>query len=186
MSALDGKPEVKVAKDSNENITLTRSDLQNIIAQAVAAATAAAQEKADSIVSKGMSELAAAIIESRKPYVDPKQLENEKNMREQMRVVNERMHQQILSSQALCPHLQGSNELSDFSGQLSSLVIHRLDNGVVVGICTNCQKHIFSNDKDPEVQKIFRMKSGNRMSSAGVRTFMDPKTAMEVGRLPER
>lgn len=182
MSALDGKTEGK----ESQSITLTKADLQALLAQAVAAATAAAQDKANDIVSKGMSELAAAIIESRKPYVDPRQQENEKNMREQMRVVNERMHQQILSSQELCPHLQGSNELSDFSGSLSSWVIHRLDNGLVIGICTNCQKHIFSNDTDPEIRKFFKMKSGNRMSSAGVRTFVDPRTAQDAGRLPER
>jgi type III secretion system FlhB-like substrate exporter len=187
MSALDGKTEikqeVKAVKESTENITLTKSELQNIISQAVAAASSAAQDRASEIVSKGMSELAAAIIESKKPYVDPRQEENERAMRESMRVVNERMKAQILASQATCPHLQGSSELSDFSGQLSSLVIHRLDSGVVVGICTNCQKQIYSDDPDVEVQKIFRMKSGNRMSSAGIRNFVDPKAAMAAGRL---
>jgi hypothetical protein len=175
----------KDLKDTN-TISLTKAELQSIVSSAVGAAVAAANEKSATIFDQGMSKLAEALIESKKPYVDPRQVENEKAMREQMRVVNERMKAQIYASQETCPHLQGSSELSDFSGQLSSIVLHRLDNGVVVGICTNCQKQIFSDDPNIEVQKIFRMKSGNRMSSAGIRNFVDPKAAMAAGRLPSR
>lgn len=165
------------------NISLSRADLQQLISAAVAAAVGASSERSEKIVSEGMTELAKAIIEARKPYVDPRDVENEKAMRESMRVVNERMQRQIKASQSTCFHLQGSSENSDFTGQLSSIVMHRLDSGVVVGICTNCQLQIFSDDLSVETQKIFRMKSGNRMSSAGIRTFQDPKAAMSAGRL---
>jgi hypothetical protein len=175
----------KDLKDGN-TISLTKDELRSIVSSAVGAAVQSANEKSSSIFAESMEKLAAAIIESKKPYVDPRNAENEKAMRESMRIVNERMHQQVVASQKTCPHLQGSSELSDFSGQLSSIVLHRLDSGVVVGICTNCQKQIFSDDKDLEVQKIFRMKSGNRMSSAGIRNFVDPKAAMAAGRLHER
>lgn len=167
----------------SDTITITKSELQNLLREAVAAAVSETNKKSEQIVSNGMSELAKAIIESRKPYVDPRQEENEKAMRESMRKVNERMKAQILASQSTCPHLQGSSENSDFTGQLSSIVMHRLDSGVVVGICTNCQLQIFSDDKDVNVQKIFRQKSGNRMSSAGIRTFRNPNEAMTAGRL---
>lgn len=171
------------AEKQTETISLTRADLQSIVSTAVAAAVAAANEKSSDVVSRGMSDLAAAIIESKKPYIDPRQVQNEAAMRESMRIVNERMKAQIIASQSTCPHLQGSSENSDFTGQLSSIVMHRLDSGVVVGICTNCQLQIFSDDTNVEVQKLFRMKSGNRMSSSGIRTFNDPKAAMSAGRL---
>jgi hypothetical protein len=167
----------------DDRITLGRNELQQMISAAVSAAVGAANEKSTEVMSKGMEELAKALIESKKPYIDPRQVQNEEAMRKSMREVNERMRKQILASQATCPHLQGSSENSDFTGQLTSIVMHRLDNGVIVGICTNCQMQIFSDDPSPEVQKLFRMKSGNRMSSAGVRTFLDPKAAMAAGRL---
>jgi hypothetical protein len=180
---LVGKAPQQQAPPKADNITLSKADLQQLISSAVAAAVGASAERSEKIVSEGMSELAKAIIEARKPYVDPRNVENEKAMRESMRVVNERMKAQILASQGTCPHLQGSSENSDFTGQLSSIVMHRLDSGVVVGICTNCQLQIFSDNPDVNVQKIFRQKSGNRMSSAGIRTFHDPKAAMSAGRL---
>jgi len=172
-------------KDGN-TISLTKEELRSIVGSAVGAAVQSANEKSSAIFAESMEKLASAIIESKKPYVDPRNEENEKAMRESMRLVNERMHQQVLASQKTCPHLQGSSELSDFSGQLSSIVRHQLDNGVVVGICTNCQLTIYSDDADIEVQKIFRMKSGNRMSSAGRRHFTDPNAAMKAGRLQNR
>lgn len=180
---LVNKSPAKAPEAKSDSITLTKAELQNLLREAVAAANEVTTRRSEQIVSDGMKELAAAIIESRKPYVDPRQVENEKAMRESMRQVNERMKAQILASQATCPHLQGSSENSDFTGQLSSIVMHRLDSGVIVGICTNCQLQIFSDDPDVEVQKIFRQKSGNRMSSAGIRTFRDPKAAMAAGRL---
>jgi hypothetical protein len=167
-----------VAKDQ-ETVTLTKAELQELILTA----TKSVGENATSLVADALAKLADSIAESRKPYVDPKQIENDNNMRKSMKEVNERMARQIRASQETCPHLQGSSENSDFTGQLSSIVMHRLDTGVIVGICTNCQKQIFSNDPNPEVQKLFRMKSGNRMSSAGVRTFMNPMEAMSAGRL---
>lgn len=172
-------PEAKSA----DTITISASELQRLLRDAVSAAVAETNKNSERVVSDGMKELAAAIIESRKPYVDPRDVENEKAMRESMRKVNERMKAQIIASQSTCPHLQGSSENSDFTGQLSSIVMHRLDSGVVVGICTNCQLQIFSDDPDVNVQRIFRQKSGNRMSSAGVRTFRDPNAAMTAGRL---
>jgi hypothetical protein len=177
------QPKGKPAVQPEAMLSLSKQDLKDIVSSAVAAAVAAANERATEVMSKGMSELAQALIESKKPYVDPRQTENEKQMRDSMRIVNERMRKQILASQATCPHLQGASEQSDFTGQLSSIVRHRLDSGVIVGICTNCQMQIFSDDPRPEVQKIFRMKSGNRMSSAGIRTFTDPGAAMKAGRL---
>ena len=170
-------------EEKSDSVLLSKKELQQIISAAVAAAVGAANERSTEVVSSGMTELAKAIIEARKPYVDPRQVENEEAMRESMRKVNERMKAQIIASQETCCHLQGSSEQSDYTGQLSSIVMHRLDSGVVVGICTNCQLQIFSDDPNPETKKLFKMKSGNRMSSAGLRTFNDPNAAMKAGRL---
>jgi hypothetical protein len=171
------------AKVSDQQITLGRNELQQIISAAVTAAVGAANEKATDVMSKGMEELAHALIESKKPYIDPRSVENDKAMRNSMRIVNERMKAQIIASQKVCPHLMGCNDLSEIPSSLSSFVRHRLDTGVVVAICTNCQLQIFSDDPNPEVRKLFQMKSGNKMSQAGIRTFSDPSAVMAAGRL---
>lgn len=151
-----------------EKISLGLEELQQIISTAVREA------------SKAQSEMIAnAILESRKPYKDPAQEENDKRMRESMREVNERIQREILASQDVCPHKQGSNPLSEFQGALGSFVTHELDTGEVIGICTNCQKLIRSTN--PEHRKFFTEKSANRRSGAGRRFFLDPMKAQRVG-----
>jgi len=171
--------------DPKEVVSITKAELQAMLTQVRDSTSEAVKKEMGTVYSQSMKELAAAILESRKPYKDPGHEATEKAMRESMRQVNERMKAQVLASQATCPHLQGSSENSDFTGQLSSIVMHELDCNLIVGICTNCQKHIFSNDPDTETQKLFRMKSGNRMSRAGHRTFRDPVAAMAAGRLEQ-
>jgi hypothetical protein len=167
-------------KSSQDNVvTVSKSELAEIVAAAVAAAT----QNASTQYADGMSKLADALLESRKPWKDPRQEENDKMMKEQARELYKRIEAQIKLSRQTCPHLQGSNPLSDVAGQLSSFILHYLDNGLVVGICTNCQLTIYSDSKDKEVQRLFQMKSGNKMSQSGRRVFQDPMKAMKVGRL---
>jgi hypothetical protein len=146
------------------------------LAQLVAAAVSSATEQSAQIIAK-------ALIESRKPYVDPKQEANEETFRQSTRELELRIRRSLKNEQASCPHMQGSNALSDYQGQLTSIVMHRLDTGLIIGICTNCQKHFYSDRPDDQIW--FRKKSGNRMSSAGQRVFMDPLRAMQKGRPSE-
>jgi hypothetical protein len=157
--------EVKPEKSAKLSIGL--EELQLLINNSVSQAVEASSKV-----------IAQALIESRKPYVDPRTEENDKLMRESMREVQTRINAEIEASRDNCAHLQGSNALSEFQGQLGSFVLHQLDTGAVVGICTNCQKQIWSNRK--EDAEWFRKKSANRMSRAGQRVFMDPNKAMSA------
>jgi hypothetical protein len=150
-----------------QQLTLGIEELQALIASSVSEA-----------VKQSGHAFAAALLESRKPYTDPRQEANAAMMKEGFKVSQERMNAEIEASRASCEHVQGSNALSEFQGQMGSFVLHQLDTGVVIGICTNCQKTIWSNSTDPEDLKYFKKKQANRMSKAGQRVFMDPMKAM--------
>lgn len=163
-SVMSGKKGKKSEADS-QAITLTVADLKELISQSQA---------------DNARIIAEALIQSRIPYKDPKQQQNEETMRQSMRETQERIKREIEAGREACPHKQGSNPLSEFQGQLSSFVFHRLDTGETIGLCTNCLKEIRSTN--PGDLKFFKEKSANRMSSSGVRTFMDPRKAMLAGR----
>ncbi len=114
--------------------------------------------------------IAEAMVKSREPWIDPRAKENDDAMRKSMREVKERIDEQIKASQSVCPHYQGSNELSEFQGSLSSIAKHRLDDGTIIGICTNCLRQFWPGDSDYVTQ--LNRKSGNRMSQAGQRQFL--------------
>jgi hypothetical protein len=162
--------EVKAEEKTEQNearkgkMALSVDELQTIISASVSNAL----EQSSKI-------MANAILEARKPYVDPGREENERRQREQSREAYERIRAEIEASYKTCPHLQGSNALSEFQGQLGSFVLHQLDTGVIVGICTNCQKQIWSNN--PEDHEYFRRKQANRISRAGQRVFLNPVKA---------
>lgn len=146
-------------------LTIGMEELQALISASVSQA-----------VEQSSKVIAQALVESRKPYVKPEDEENARRMRESSHEIQARIKREIEASRDNCAHLQGSNALSEFQGMLGSFVLHQLDTGVVVGICTNCQKQIWSNDaKDSD---FFRRKSANRMSRAGQRFFLDPSKAM--------
>src|SRR5579875_3449487 len=122
-----------------KNLTLSAKDLQALINSAVTAAVTKATEAAAQGNIETFKMLADAIIESRKPYVDPNKVKNEELMREQMREQRRRLEESLKRDQARCQHLQGSHELSDFPSPhgLTSIVHHYLDTGEQIGICTN-------------------------------------------------
>lgn len=125
----------------------------------------------DSMVTKSNEKLVEALIESRKPYVDPKTEENDKMLRANFKSLEERKRRGKALEQSSCPHLQGSNILSEESGDRTAVLWHRLDNGVWFGICTNCQREFWPEDKD--YREWWTKKSGNRKSQAGQRDFLD-------------
>lgn len=139
------------AESANDNITMSASALE-------------------AMFSKFAETIANAMIESKKPYIDPRKTENDDNMRETTRKLQERIQADIKASQANCPHYQGSNPLSEFQGALTSIAKHRLDDGKIIGICTNCLR-IFK-PGDPDYITQLQRKSGNRMSQAGQRFML--------------
>lgn len=150
--------------DRSGKLTIGMDELQALITAAVAQS-----------VKQSSQVIAEAMLEARKPYVPPGQIENDKRMKDSTREIQERIKRQLAAEQDVCAHLQGSNSLSEFQGQLGSFVLHQLDTGVVIGICTNCQKQIWSNN--PEHARYFGKKQANRMSRAGQRVFLDPLKA---------
>lgn len=156
----DAAPPEKVTKAAKEEPTLRLTLAE--LAELVKTAVASSQEQSAQII-------ANALIESKKPYVDPRAEANDAAMRASEIELQEQIKKRIQASQASCPHMQGCHELSDFSGQLTSIVQHRLDNGDVVGICTNCQRTFKPGDVD--YLEWMKKKSGNRLSQAGIRMF---------------
>lgn len=158
----------------SEKISLSTDELKDLITTAISSAITQSNQASAKVI-------ADAMLEARKPYVDPRQEANEKAMRESMRMVQDRINKEIEASKNTCPHLQGSNALSEFQGQLGSFVLHQLDTGEVIGICTNCQKIIRSTndgqDGRPNDSQWFNKKSANRLSRAGQRVFRDPTKA---------
>ncbi len=163
-----------LSSKKNEKISLTLEELKGMIVAAVSTAVQQSSETSAKMI-------AEAMLESRKPYIDPKQVENEANMRDSMRKAQERMNAEIKESQAVCQHLQGSNALSDFPSpfNLTSIIPHQLDTGELVGVCTNCIKVFRMGDPDYKVQMA--RKSGNRMSRSGQRFFADPIAVIQKG-----
>jgi|HubBroStandDraft_3_1064219.scaffolds.fasta_scaffold69096_2 hypothetical protein len=162
---------LKAEAKPTQKISLGLEELAEIIKMAVSSAVGQQSESSAKII-------AEALIEARKPYKDPRTEANDAMMRKQGRETWERIQKEIEDSRKTCAHLQGSNALSEFQGQLGSFVMHQLDTGAVVGICTNCQKQIWSNN--PEDHVWFSRKSANRMSRAGQRVFIDPLKAQQA------
>lgn len=158
---------------ASDTLSMTRGDLQALIAGVVEAAKASSANDTASLVN--------AIIESRKPYVDPAQQATLRAIRKQMREQRLKIMEQMKLEQASCPHLQGSNPLSDFPSPhgLTSFVQHILDTGEMIGVCTNCGRIVRS--CDPDYRVLMAKKSGNRMSAAGRRFFADPMAAIKAG-----
>lgn len=167
----DQKVVKAVSTQPTQKISLGLEELAEIIKMAVSTAVGQQSESSAQII-------ANALIEARKPYKDPRHEANDEMMRKQGRETWERIQREIEASRETCAHLQGSNALSEFQGQLGSFVLHQLDTGVVVGICTNCQKQIWSNN--PADHAWFTRKSANRMSRAGQRVFLDPLKAQQA------
>ena len=149
-----------VAKDEPK-LSISLSELAELVKAAVSSSQ-----------SENARIIAEALIESKKPYLDPRHAANEAAMRQSEVELQEQIKKRIKASQASCPHMQGCHELSDFSGQLTSIVQHRLDNGDIVGICTNCQRTF--KPEDPDYLEWMKKKSGNRLSQAGIRMYYRP------------
>lgn len=128
------------------------------------------------------NKLAEAIILAQKPYVDPRKEIDEENARIQAREQMRRQKEDQKYSQSVCPHVAGSNalsELPDTAGR-TSIVWHRFDVGDELGICTNCTR-IFT-PADPDYAQWRMKKSYNRMSRSGDRQFRDPIAAQKAAR----
>jgi hypothetical protein len=158
--------------EQDQQISLTFEQLQGLLTEA--------NKKQSEDTTAKFSELVQAIIESKKPYADPRVAENEESFRSANRASHEAMRANLRRAQDNCPHVKGL--AGQRPGSESSFWIHRLDTGEVIGICSFCQKVISS--LIPEDQKFFALKGDNAPSGAGQRAFLHPIQAM-TARFPE-
>lgn len=166
------KEAIKETESLEQPLSITSDQLQQILA---AAGTAQSQSKTDEF-----KLLVEAIIESRKPYIDPKAEANEKEFQRTNQELEENKRRAVADAQKNCPHEKGSTGNRSFGE--SAFWIHRLDSQETIGICSQCNKVISSLNPDDTI--FFRKRGDNLPSQAGVRTFLDPIKAM-TARLPE-
>ena len=134
-------------------------------------------------MNEGIAEkLANALIESKKPYIDPAQESNKEADRASARRQRIRDAANKKADQDNCPHLAGSNSLSDQPDLLNrtSIIWHTSDSSETFGICTNCQRIFRDNDADYVTWR--RRPSINKQSRAGERFFADPMRARAIAR----
>lgn len=156
--------------EENQKSAVSLKELQAIVNAAVQAALEHSNVSNQAI--------ADALLKAREPYIDPRQKLNEETMRANMRESEKNRKRQVQFDQENCVHKKGANPLSariDF--QDSSFAKHRLDTGEIIGICTNCTKVISS--LNPDDRKWFQDRGSNIMSSAGIRTFDNPRQVQE-------
>ena len=136
---------------------------------------------------KANAALANAILETTKPREVIKTKDqlareaNDKMFLEQSKELSRRQKQTKQLEQAQCDHIAGSLGETRDVHQRTSIVWHRTDAQVDVGVCTTCGR-LFHPEDPTDAQghnySDWRRKgSFNRISAAGVRQFMDPLKA---------
>ena len=139
---------------------------------------------------KANAALANAILETTKPREVIKTKEqaareaNDKMFLEQARELQKRQRETRKLEQNLCEHIAGSLGETKDVHQRTSIVWHRTDAQVDIGICTTCGRQFHPEDKLDEQGRDYRYwrrkGSFNRISAAGVRPVSSPSPAFET------
>lgn len=159
----------KAAKE--ETMTVTRSELAAMVQDAVASY----KEQASGLTAK---ELAAALREANEPYVSPAEQANREMFRLSQIEQEKRKKLTQRTEQRNCPHRQGA--LGDRMNGYSSFWMIRYANGLQVGVCSCCQKRIYSDR--PEDAPFFRIPAANRIAIAGATFVPDPMQSQKDSR----
>jgi hypothetical protein len=167
---------------TSENVGIDTSAKPLTTEQLLAIIVSLQQENA-----KANKALADAIIETTKPREVVKtkeQLAQEANAKmflEQSRELAKRQKDTKNLEMELCDHIAGALGETKDVHQRTSIVWHRTDAQVDIGICTTCGRQFHPEDpidKQGHDYRYWRRKgSFNRISAAGVRQFMDPLKA---------
>ena len=131
--------------------------------------------------------LASAILKTTEPRAvirtqkEIAQELNEKMFLEQAKELEKRKRENKDYEQSQCEHIAGSQGDTKDVHQRTSIVWHRTDAQVDIGVCTCCGRQFHPEDpldKQGRDYSYWRRKgSFNRISAAGVRQFMDPLKA---------
>jgi hypothetical protein len=147
--------------------------------------TAEAQKQA----AEANKALAAAIVKTTEPrevIKTPKELATEANeelFKKNEKVLEARKKANTKYAQSLCDHVAGCSELSeqrDIAGR-TSIIWHRNDVSVDIGVCTVCQRIFRPSDEPDEQGRTYvywrKKPSFNKLSQAGGRVLPDIATA---------
>jgi hypothetical protein len=134
-------------------------------------------------------QLAAAIIKTTEPREykkTTKELAEEANNKlfdERAKELSRRQKLTVKLEQDACDHIAGGSQLSeqrDIAGR-TSIIWHRNDVGVDIGLCTVCQRPFRPSDQPDEQGHTYaywrKKPSFNKLSAAGFRTILNPVQA---------
>jgi hypothetical protein len=110
-------------------------------------------------LAKSQKELSEAILESRKPYVDPKVLAQKKQELEERRKQIERDQRIKIATKRICPHRRENGTLN--------VKWHEHSNGITKGMCGECFSEF--DTRNPEDLALLRqdLKAIKNMGRAG-------------------
>lgn len=180
VSAVAEKPVSSETQSTEVVAPLTAEQLLQVIVSLQQQVAESQRQAAES--QKALTE---ALIESTKPKERVKTQQelaaeaNEKMFEARSRETERRQRATRDMEQSLCDHIAGGSPLSeqrDIAGR-TSILWHRNDVNVDIGICTVCQK-IFRPDQ-PDYLNWRKKPSFNRLSTSGYRILQDPIKARE-------
>lgn len=167
----------EIEKKSKKD-AISENEVEKLAAIVNAAVSAAMKEGVETNQNFAKT-IAEAIVEARKPYVDPKQKANLESAKRSSRLQAIKQKAVKKAEQEACPHHKGSNPNSfrsdPFDYSIAKIV---LDSGEIVGVCTNCTR-VFSS-LFPEDVPFLRQKSSNQTARAGQRFFDNPLQAQRA------
>ena len=115
------------------------------------------QQKETAASNRALSE---ALLESRKPYVDPKVIEQRKQMAADRKMLIDQVIRERRSARVNCPHINEGGKLN--------IKWHQHSNGIILGVCGSCKSE-FDATRNREDAMLFRgdPKAARNMARAG-------------------
>jgi len=112
------------------------------------------QQLADS-----QKQLGEAILESRKPYVDPRVLEQKRRDNEERKRIIEAQMREKIARKKVCPHIRDNGT--------PNIKWHQHSNNITLGVCGTCFSEF--DTRNPDDLKLLRqdLKSVKNMARAG-------------------
>lgn len=104
--------------------------------------------------------LAEALLESRKPYVDPKVIAEREQQRKDRKMLVDQTMRERQAAKKMCPHINEGGKLN--------IKWHQHSNGIILGVCGSCKSE-FDATRNREDALLFRQdpKAARNMARAG-------------------
>lgn len=121
--------------------------------------------------------MAEALLESRKPYVDPGRVANEEQDRLGFRLQREAMERNRKAEQNACSHMAG-NRGSKPSSTDTNIHWHTNELGITNGICKSCQRWFTPDDADYAHWRMRPTQDGMPSRAGNPESFLSPGERM--------